>query len=102
MEAQRGGSEEGAFEAVGEAVAEDAAGRADGFAAGFLVVGDFGVKKALDAVGGTEGFEDARFGCVEAVRGRVESSAPTVTNELIYEVLKSVQAQVALTREDTS
>ena len=25
---------------------------------------------------------------------------PTITNELIYEVLKSIQAQVALTRED--
>ncbi len=47
-----------------------------------------------------EGAQNARHGDANAVPIQLASVTAALTNELIYEVLKSVQAQVALTRED--
>ena len=87
LDTERGGAEEGAFQALGRAVAEDSAGAAAGGAFGLLVVGQV-VEKALDALGIGEATEKGQLASMESVGEQV-----LILQEALEEPLPAVAAR---------
>ena len=94
LDAERRRAEESALEAMGHAITQHAARRTNRVAVRLLVVGDFGVEKSLDSLGGFERLENARLAGIEAKLGH-ENQRTFVLTILVYPMKASVPSGIS-------